>query len=138
MQSEPYANPQSLLLHNRRQISGILVGFYKSVKLGNSDAMACKKTRIFWRQCVGNIDTVRHARDYNVKYVVAPSGLCQEVVVKGFNRVFSHDVTTAMLVSQNKEMVAMLVSQAKPLGIELYFYANTFFCFSKPIWPVVT
>ena len=26
----------------------------------------------------------------------------------------------------------------KPLGIELYFYANTFFCFSKPIWPVVT
>ena len=33
----------------------------------------------------------------------------------------------AMLVSQNKEMVAMLVSQTKPLGIELYFYANTFF-----------
>ena len=74
--------------------------------------------------------------------------------------VFSHDVTTAMLVSQNKEMaamlvsqnkemaamlvsqnkemVAMLVSQTKPLGIELYFYAKTFFCFSKPIWPVVT
>ena len=53
-------------------------------------------------------------------------------------RVFSHDVTAAMLVSQNKEMAAMLVSQTKPLGIELYFYANTFFCFSKPIWPVVT
>ena len=52
-------------------------------------------------------------------------------------RVFSHDVTAAMLVSQNKEMAAMLVSQTKPLGIELYFYANTFFCFSKPIWPVV-
>ena len=32
-----------------------------------------------------------------------------------------------MLVSQNKEMTAMLVSQTKPLGIELYFYANTFF-----------
>ena len=31
-------------------------------------------------------------------------------------RVFSHDVTTAML-----------VSQTKPLGIELYFYANNFF-----------
>ena len=58
--------------------------------------------------------------------------------LKRFNRVFSHDVTTAMLVSQNKEMAAMLVSQTKPLGIELYFYANTFFCFSKPIWPVVT
>ena len=48
-------------------------------------------------------------------------------------RVFSHDVTAAMLVSQNKEMAAMLVSQTKPLGIELYFYANTFFCFIKPI-----
>ena len=32
---------------------------------------------------------------------------------------------------------AMLVSQTKPLGIELYFYANSFFCFSKPIWPIV-
>ena len=53
-------------------------------------------------------------------------------------RVFSHDVTAAMLVSQNKEIAAMLVSQTKPVGIELYFYANTLFCFSKPIWPVVT
>ena len=52
--------------------------------------------------------------------------------------VFSHDVTAAMLVSQNEEMAAMLVSQTKPLGIELYFYVNYFFCFSKPIWPVVT
>ena len=42
-------------------------------------------------------------------------------------RAFSHDITTAML-----------VSETKPLGIELYLYANTFFCFSKPIWPVVT
>ena len=37
------------------------------------------------RQYVGYIDTVRHVRDYNVKYVVATSGffieLCQEVVV---------------------------------------------------------
>ena len=53
-------------------------------------------------------------------------------------RVFSRDVSAAMLVSQNKEMAAMLVSQTKPLGIELYFYTNTFFCFSKPICPVVT
>ena len=51
---------------------------------------------------------------------------------------FSHDVTAAMLVFQNKEMKAMLVSQTKPLGIELYFYANTFFSFSKLVWPVVT
>ena len=53
-------------------------------------------------------------------------------------RVFSHDVTAAMLVSKNKEMAAMLVSQTEPLEIELYFYVNTFFCVSKPIWPVVT
>ena len=49
---------------------------------------------------------------------------------------FSHDVTAAMLVSQNKEIAAMLVSRTKPLGIELNFYANKFFCFSKPIWLV--
>ena len=42
------------------------------------------------------------------------------------NRVFSHGVMAAMLVSQNKEVMAMLVSQTKPLGIAPYFYANTF------------
>ena len=39
---------------------------------------------------VGYIDTVWHARDYKVKYVVATSAffidLCQEVVVKGLNK----------------------------------------------------
>ena len=59
------------------------------------------------------------------------------LTISCYHRVFSHDVTVAMLVSQNKEMAAMLVSQTKPLGIELYFYANTFICFSKLIWPVV-
>ena len=39
-----------------------------------------------------------------------------------------------MLVFQNKGMVAMMVYQTNPPGIELYFYANTFFCFSNPIW----
>ena len=43
-----------------------------------------------------------------------------------------------MLVSQNKGMAAILVYKANPLGIELYFYANTFFCFIEPIWPLVT
>ena len=58
------------------------------------------------------------------------------MVQKGdwLHRVFSHDVTAAMMVSQNKEMASMLVSQTKHLGIKLYFYANTFLCFSKPIW----
>ena len=52
--------------------------------------MVCKKNRFFWRQYVGYIDTVRHAHDNKVKYVVATSGffieLCQEVVLKGFNK----------------------------------------------------
>ena len=48
-----------------------------------------------------------------------------------FVRVFSHDVTAAILVSQNNETAAMLVSQTNPLGIEIFSYANAFFCFSK-------
>ena len=47
------------------------------------------------------------------------------------NRVFSHDVTAAILVSQNNETAAMLVSQTNPLGVELFSYANAFFCFNK-------
>ena len=53
-------------------------------------------------------------------------------------RSFSHDVTAAMLVYQNKGMVAILVHKANPLEIELYFYVNIFFCFIEPIWPLVT
>ena len=44
---------------------------------------------------------------------------------------FSPDVTTAILVSQNNETAAMLVSQTNPLGVELFSYANTFFCSNK-------
>ena len=46
-------------------------------------------------------------------------------------RVFSHDVTAAMLVSQNNKTAAMLVSQTNPVGVELFSYANAFFCFNK-------
>ena len=35
-------------------------------------------------------------------------------------RVFSHDVTAAILVSQNNETAAMLVSRTNPLGVELF------------------
>ena len=44
-------------------------------------------------------------------------------------RSFSHDVTAAMLVYKKRGMAAILVYKANPLGIELYFYANTFFLF---------
>ena len=46
-------------------------------------------------------------------------------------RVFSHDVTAAILVSQNNETAAMLVSQTNPVGVELFSYANAFFCSDK-------
>ena len=47
------------------------------------------------------------------------------------NRVFSHDVTAAILVSQNNETAAMLVSQTNPLGAQLFSYTNAFFCSKK-------
>ena len=46
-------------------------------------------------------------------------------------RVFSHDVTAAILVSQNNETAAMLVSQTSPLGVELFSYVNAFFCYNR-------
>ena len=46
-------------------------------------------------------------------------------------RVFSHDVTAAILVSQNNETAVMLVSQTIPLGVVLFSYANAFFCSNK-------
>ena len=46
-------------------------------------------------------------------------------------KVFSHDVTTAILVFQNNKSAAMLVSQTNPVGVELFSYAHAFFCFNK-------
>ena len=46
-------------------------------------------------------------------------------------RVFSHDVTAAIMVSQNNETAAMLVSQTNPVGFELFSYTNAFFCSNK-------
>ena len=50
----------------------------------------------------------------------------QETVSMPKCRVFSHDVTAAISVSQNNETAAMLVSQTSPLGVELFSYANAF------------
>ena len=44
---------------------------------------------------------------------------------------FSHDVMAAILVSQNNETAARLVSQTSPVGVELFSYVNTFFCSNK-------
>ena len=43
-------------------------------------------------------------------------------------RVFSRDVTVAILVFQDNETAAMLVFQISPLGVGFFSYANEFFC----------
>ena len=48
--------------------------------------------------------------------------------MKTLCRVISHDVMAAILVPQNNETAAMLMSQTNPLGVELFSYANTLFC----------
>ena len=50
----------------------------------------------------------------------------------------SHDVTAAMLVSQNNETAAMLVSKTSPVGVELFSYANAFFCSNKFAYMLAT
>ena len=46
-------------------------------------------------------------------------------------RAFSHDITEAILLSQNNETVVMLVSQINPVGVEIFSYENAFFCSNK-------
>ena len=53
-------------------------------------------------------------------------------------RVFSHDVTAAILVFQNNETVAMLVFQTNPVGVKLFSYTNAFFCFNKFAYMLAT
>ena len=55
----------------------------------------------------------------------------QNGVSKREYRVFSHDVMAAILVPQNNETEAMLVSQTGPVRVELFPYANAFFFSNK-------
>ena len=48
-----------------------------------------------------------------------------------FERVFSDDVTAAILVFQNNETAAMLVYPGNPLGVEFFSHVNDFFCSNK-------
>ena len=52
--------------------------------------------------------------------------------------VLSDDVTETMLVSQNKETVAMLVSQTSPEENEFLSYADAFFCSHKFAYMLAT
>ena len=87
------SRPSKLPFYNRRHISGFLVGFYKSVKLENNDAMLCKKKpNILWKQSVsvtltrfGTIVITRSSMllPHTSAFFIE---LCQEVVVMGFNK----------------------------------------------------
>ena len=53
-------------------------------------------------------------------------------------RVFTSDVTSAMLVYLNNRTAAMLVSPTNPLGIELFYHATLFLCFRGKRWLLIT
>ena len=74
MLTEPYADPQSRLLHNRSANLRVFGGaFIKALNWKIMTLWSVETSVSFWRQYVGYIDTVRHARNYKVKYVVATS-----------------------------------------------------------------
>ena len=52
-------------------------------------------------------------------------------------RGFSRDVTAAMLEGKNNETAAMLEGKTNPVGVELFSYVKTFFCYNKFAWLLV-
>ena len=59
--------------------------------------------------------------NYLIKHMTRKlGGGAQQIRCMDINRVFSHDVTAAILVSQNG-----------PVGVELFSYADAFFCSNK-------
>ena len=64
--------------------------------------------------------------------------LCLTQTLPVPHRVFSHDVTAAILVAKNNEMGAMLVYLTNPVGAELFSYGNTFFCCNECAWLLAT
>ena len=61
-------------------------------------------------------------------YIHGKSNFHRFYLSESVYRLFSHDVTAAIVVCQNNETAAMLLSQTNPLGVELFSYANAFFC----------
>ena len=54
------------------------------------------------------------------------------------DRAFSHDVTTAILVSQNNQTAAMLVFQTSPVGVELFSFVKILFWGNKFVYLLAT
>ena len=53
--------------------------------------------------------------------------MCENLHHESVYRAFSHDVTVAILVFQNNETAAMLVSHTGPVGFELFSQVNGLF-----------
>ena len=69
---------------------------------------------------------------------ICPYAYAYELVKTRRYRAFSHDVTAGILGSQNNETVAMLLFQINTVGVEIFSYANPFFCSSElhyRCWP---
>ena len=47
-----------------------------------------------------------------------------------FYHFYGHKISSYIVFSRDV-MAAMLVSQTSPVGVELFSYADTFFCFNK-------
>ena len=80
----------------------------------------------FWRETVSLLD-VMSPRSNQWEHAL----LGKISSDRGRDRAFSHDVTAAILVFQNNEMVAMLVFKDNPVGHEPFSYVNTFICSNK-------
>ena len=55
-----------------------------------------------------------------------------KIIVNFNNQIKKH--MAAILVLQNNETAAMLLYQTNAMGIQLFSYVNTFFCFNKFAW----
>ena len=55
---------------------------------------------------------------------------CKEISLENLSvdRVFSHDVTAAILMCQDNETATIFVFQTNPVGVELFSYSNALFC----------
>ena len=73
----------------------------------------------------------RRVQQHGRRFIVSEHQMAAVTSFENHNRVFSIDVTAAILVSQDNETAAILVSQTNLVGVELFSYANAFFCPNK-------
>ena len=82
----------------------------------------------------------RNQTNFSANYTIKDLYNCQSYNCRYCNITdwsFSHDVAAAMLVIENNETAAILVNQANPVGVQLFYYVNTFFCSNTLAWLLV-